>query len=237
VLRRFDRAAHDWIADARARPQEESLLAVLLGSGALGDAEIRDELLTILIAGHETLALALTWSWQLISTRPEVERALWAEVDRLPTERALSADDLAALPFTRAVLAETLRLYPPLWMIGREATRAVEIGGIPVAPGTLVLLCPYVIHRDSRLFADPERFLPERWLAPEPPALPRGAYLPFGGGGRRCIGEEIAKLEGVLTLATIARRWSLRPVQGPWPLDPRTTLRPAGRTATRVARR
>lgn len=234
ALRRFDEAAAGWLGSADA-DSAAGFIGMLRGAG-LGDGEIRDELLTLVVAGHETLAFSLTWVWRLLEDHPEAARALQEEVDATG-DRPLAAADVAALPYTRAVFAETLRVFPPLWMLGREAVRDVEVGGLRVGKGTLVLVSPYVIHRLPGVFAEPERFRPERWLDGSAPRPSRGAYLPFGGGPRRCIGEEIAKLEGVLVLASIARRWALRPLARTWRLSPRVTLRLRGATDVRLEAR
>ena len=229
----------------RSGADRGDLLSMLLlatdaeGDGtAMSDEQLRDEAMTIFLAGHETTSNLLTWTWYLLSQHPDAERRVHAEVDAVlgpPAERAsdtgeprlLGADDLPRLPYTRLVLAESMRLYPPAWIIGRRAIVEVEVGGYAVAPRTIVLMCQYVGHRDARWFPDPERFDPERWTPEAAAARPKFSYYPFGGGARVCIGEQFAWMEGTLLLATLAHRWRLRLAPGhPVALQPIITLRP-----------
>lgn len=198
------------------------------GGGGMSDVQLRDEAMTLFLAGHETTANALTWTWYLLSRHPEVEARLHAEVDHALGGRLPTADDLPALPYTRMVLAEAMRLYPPAWIIGRRAIVPFEASGYTIPARSIVLLCQYLVHRDARWFPDPERFDPERWTAERVAERPKFAYFPFGGGPRGCIGEQFAWMEGVLLLATIAQRWRFRLVPGhPVALQPIITLRPA----------
>ena len=210
------------------------LLSMLLlaqdeeGAGdSMTDEQLRDEALTIFLAGHETTANALAWTWYLLSQNPEAEAKLHAELDavldggRLPT-----VEDLPRLRYTEMVLAESMRLYPPAWVVGRLAVKEYAVGGHVAARGTLVLISQYVLHRDPRFFPDPLRFDPERWTPEAKEARPQYAYFPFGGGARRCIGEGFAWMEGTLIIATLARRWRMRLVPGhPVVTHPRMTLR------------
>jgi len=195
------------------------------------DKQIRDEAMTIFLAGHETTANALTWSLYLLSRHPAVEARLHAEVDAAlgvgPAVRLPTADDMAALPYTRMVFAEAMRLYPPAWVIGRRAIDAYPIREWTLPPRTIVLASQYVMHRDPRFWPDPERFDPERWTPEAQEGRPKFAYFPFGGGPRICIGEQFAWMEGVLILATIARRWRLLPPATAIGVRPMITLRPA----------
>jgi cytochrome P450 len=204
----------------------------------MSDEQVRDEAVTLLLAGHETTANALAWTWYLLARHPAAEAALHAEVDAVLGGGLPTADDLPRLPYTRAVLAESMRLFPPAWVISREAVEELEIGGVVVPRGAMVFLSEWVIHRDPRFWEDPERFLPERWLDGLAERLPRFAYFPFGGGPRKCIGEAFAWTEGVLVLATLARRWRLRllPGQRVEPL-PLITLRPRNGIRVRVEAR
>ncbi|HEY0097642.1 MAG TPA: cytochrome P450 [Pyrinomonadaceae bacterium] len=195
--------------------------------GGMTDRQLRDEALTIFLAGHETTANALAWTWYLLSQNPEVEERLHAELDavldggRLPT-----VEDLPQLRYTEMVLAESMRLYPPAWVVGRLAVKEYAIDDYLAAEGTLVLISQYVLHRDPRFFPDPLRFDPERWTTEAKEARPPYAYFPFGGGARRCIGEGFAWMEGTLIIATIARRWRMRLVPGHAVVPhPRMTLR------------
>ena len=252
--------------DARRRSGEDrgDLLSMLLAArdeegdgGAMTDLQLRDEALTLFLAGHETTANALAWTWHLLALNPDAEARLHAELDilgdsppRLWTHRADEAqpglrtgggpggarpreggcvDDLPRLPFTRAVLAESMRLYPPAWAIGRQPLEEFSAGGYRVRAGTVVLMSPWVTQRDPRWWPEPERFDPDRWTPENEARLPRYAYFPFGGGPRKCIGEGFAWTEGILVLATLARRWRLRHASGAEVgRQPLITLRPTG---------
>jgi cytochrome P450 len=210
------------------------LLSMLLlaqdeeGAGdSMTDEQLRDEALTIFLAGHETTANALAWTWYLLSQNPEAEAKLHAELDAvLDDGRLPTVEDLPQLRYTEMVLAESMRLYPPAWVVGRLAVKDYAVGGHVAAQGTLVLISQYVLHRDPRFFPDPLRFDPERWTPEAKEARPQYAYFPFGGGARRCIGEGFAWMEGTLIIAAIARRWRMRLVPGhPVATHPRMTLR------------
>ena len=190
--------------------------------------QLRDEVRTIFLAGHETTANALAWTWYLLAQNPEAEARLHAELDRaLEGARAATAEDLPALPYTEMVVAETMRLYPPAWALGRLALEEHEVGGYLIPRGALVLVSQYVMHRDARFFPDPERFDPERFKPEAKAARPQFTYFPFGGGPRRCIGEGFAWTEAAVVLATLARRWRLRLRPGQRvETQPRITLRP-----------
>jgi cytochrome P450 len=195
--------------------------------GGMTDLQLRDEAMTIFLAGHETTANMLTWTWYLLSQHPDVEARLHAEVDAALGDRLPTANDLARLPYSRMVLAEAMRLYPPAWIIGRRALGPFEAAGYEIPARSIILASQYVTHRDARWFPDPERFDPERFTPEQQAARPKFAYYPFGGGPRVCIGEQFAWMEGVLVLATIAQRWTLRLVPGhPVALQPIITLRP-----------
>lgn len=246
------RARMDEFIYAMIRRRRESdadhgdLLSMLLvasedGEG-MSDRQIRDEVMTILMAGHETTAVALSWTWYLLSQNPDVATMLSAEIDDVLGARKATIDDVAKLPYTRAVVAESMRLYPPAWVIGRRAHTDVTIGGYAVSADTIVLMSQYIVHRDPRWYAEPELFRPARWTGEgdkkDDGARPKFAYFPFGGGPRVCIGEQFAWTEAVLVLATIARRWRLthdpaRQVV----LEPLVTLRPNGGMQMRLARR
>lgn len=190
--------------------------------------QLRDEVMTIFLAGHETTANALTWAWFLLSEHPEVEAKLHAELDEvLDAGRLPTAEDLPRLRYTEMVVAETMRLYPPAWAIGRRAVAQHEAGGHLIPEGSMVLMSQYVMHRDRRYFPDPERFDPERFTPEAKAARPPFAYFPFGGGVRRCIGEGFAWMEATLLLAALARRWRMKLVEGrAVEVAPRITLRP-----------
>ncbi len=190
--------------------------------------QLRDEVMTIFLAGHETTANALTWAWYLLAQNPEAEARLHAELDEvLAGGRAPEPEDVPALPYTEMVVAETMRLYPPAWALGRLALEDHEVGGYLIPRGSLVLVSQYVVQRDPRFWPDPERFDPERWTPEAKGARPQFAYFPFGGGPRRCVGEGFAWTEAVLMLAALARRWRARVVPGrAVETQPRITLRP-----------
>jgi len=211
------------------------LLSMLLAARddagrGMTDRQLRDEVMTLLLAGHDTTALALTWAWVLLAQHPHVAAQLHSEIDAVLAGQSPTAADTARLPYAEQVISETLRLYPSAWAIGREAVRTTEIGGQPVSKGTTVLLSPWVLHRDPRFFETPDAFRPERWADGLAQHLPRFAYVPFGGGQRTCIGSGFAMLEATLLLASIAQRFSLQlaePSRRLVPL-PVVTLRPRG---------
>ena len=191
------------------------------------DEQLRDEVMTLFLAGHETTANALAWTWYLLSQNPEAEARLHAELEEALSGRPPTAEDLPRLRYTEMVLAEAMRLYPPAWILGRRALEAYEVGGYNIPRGALVILSPYVMHRDPRFYPEPERFDPERWTPEARAARPQFSYFPFGSGPRRCIGEGFAWMEMVLVVATLAQRWRLRLAPGQR-IEPQTgvTLRP-----------
>lgn len=203
----------------------------------LNDEEVRDQVMTIFLAGHETTATALIWTLYLLALNPEAERALVRELDETLKERPAGVEDLERLPWTRAVLSESMRLYPPAWMIGRKAIVDTEIGGYAIPPDTIVLMCPAVTHRDARYFDAPERFEPERWLSADA-ERPKAAYFPFGGGPRICIGERFAWMEMMIVLATLVREWRFSLVPGQTiGVKPILTQRPSGPIRMRLEKR
>ena len=231
------------IAERRDRPADPpGLLDHLLalrdedGNRVLSDEEIRDEAITLMLAGHETTAQALTWTWLLLAQHPAVAERLREELrDVLAGERPTSRD-VANLEYTQAVFKEALRLYPPVWALARIATEPYQLGDHLVPERGTVITSQWVVQRRPEHFDQPEAFRPERWLegAPAPPA---GAYFPFAAGSRMCIGERFAMLEGVLILATLAREWDVVVSPVTPPIDPRFTLRPrGGLAAVTVAR-
>lgn len=188
--------------------------------GALDDAALQSELVTLVLAGHETTANALTWCWQSLAHDARAEACVHAEVDRVLGGGPPQAADVSRLPYASAVFAEALRLFPPAPAFARRPLRNVELGGFDIAAGTSVYVSAYVTQRSARYFDDPQAFRPERWFAAKPPKF---AYFPFGGGSKACIGASFAELEGVLALATIAQRYRLRATQ-PWILPSLRTL-------------
>lgn len=200
--------------------------------------QVHDEALTLMLAGHETTALALSWTWYLLAQHPEVDAAMQAEFQTVLGGRLPTAEDLPQLRYTRIVVSEALRLYPPAWLMTRRVLEEVQIGDYRFPPGTFFLIGPYITHRDPRYFTNPEACVPTRWAAPSDAAPPRYAYVPFGGGPRQCLGEGFAWMEGLLVLATLAQTWRMRLVPGP-PVEPRAlvTLRPKAGIHAQLARR
>jgi cytochrome P450 len=199
---------------------------------------IHDEALTLLLAGHETTALALSWTWYLLAHHPDVDATMQAELQTVLGGRLPTVEDLPQLQYTRMVFTEALRLYPPAWLMTRRAREEVMIGDYRFPAGTFFLLSPYLTHRDPRFFPDPEAFVPTRWAAPPEAGPARQAYLPFGGGPRQCLGEGFAWMEGILVLATLAQLWRMALVPGP-PVEPwgLVTLRPKQGIQVHLARR
>lgn len=243
-VRRFHRArkllddlVYGVIEERRASGEDRGdLLSMLLlaqdeeGGAGLSDSEVRDEVLTLFLAGHETTANALSWAWYLLSQNPECEGRLHEELDRVLGERRPSYDDLEHLTYTEGVFNEVIRLYPPAWAIGRSATQSFELAGYRIPAGATCITSSYVTQHDERFFEDPERFDPDRWQPERRADLHRFAYFPFGGGARVCIGKHFARMEGVLVLATLAQRWRLRlePGQQVQPVPLINTLRAKG---------
>jgi cytochrome P450 len=230
----LDAIIYKMIAERRRAPSDRGdLLSMLLmaqdeeaGGGGMTDVQVRDEAMTIFLAGHETTATALSWTWYLLSQSPEVEATLHEEVDRVLGGRTPTMADIPSLPYVEKVVTESMRLYPPAWIIGRRALQDYAIGDYLVPARGIVIISPYVLHHDARHFPDPERFLPERWTPEFKAKLEPFAYCPFGGGARRCIGESFAWMELVLVLSALAQRWTLRLVPGhPVVPQPVVTLR------------
>ena len=196
----------------------------------MSDEQLRDELVTLFTAGHETTANALTFAWWLVARHPAVAEKLFAEVDRELAGRDATAADVDRLPYARAVVAEAMRLYPPAWVLMRQAKQDVAVGppAVPVAAQGVVVISQWISHRERRWWPDPDRFDPDRWLADKPgETRPRYAYFPFGGGSRNCIGEAFAWMEAILILVTLAQQWRLEDVTDkPMRLLPTITLRP-----------
>jgi len=190
---------------------------------AMDDKQLRDEMVTFLNAGHETTAVALSWTWHLLSTHPEVERRMHAQIADVLGQRPPTADDLPDLPYVRMVFEESMRLYPPVWATARETREAVDVGGVRVPARTVITLSQYLTHRHPAFWDDPERFDPERFTPERVAARPEYAYFPFGGGPRGCVGKLFAMLEGPLILATIAQRFRLVAVPGK-PVEPHPIL-------------
>jgi cytochrome P450 len=240
----LDRAVNRFIARRRARPEDTGdLLSMLLAAQdeetglALTDLEVLDEAINLLVAGYETNAVALTCTLWALAGHPAVQERLHAEVDAVLGGRPATFDDLPHLAYTRQVFSEGMRLYPPTWVQGREATREVEVGGVALAPKSTVVLSAFTLHRDGRWWEEPEAFRPERFTAEAKRARPKFAYLPFGVGQRGCIGEPFAWAEGTLVLATLAQRWRFYRAMPALGLFAGIVLRPEGEVLVRVERR
>jgi cytochrome P450 len=235
AVRRLDRVLFHIIARRRESNDDRGdLLSMLLhardeeSGRRMTDRQLRDECMTIFLAGHETTANALSWAWYLLSQSPEAEGRLQDEIREVLGARSPTIADLSGLPYTESVVNEALRLFPPAWMPGRESTEPLELGGYPIRRGATVFMPAWVIHRDPRWFDDPDAFRPERWSDGLLQRIPRYAYFPFGGGPRICIGNNFALMEAALVLATIAGRYRLRLAPGT-AVEPLAsmTLRPA----------
>ena len=210
-----------------ARDEDEGDMARSANQSGMSDTQIRDEVLTIFLAGYETVANALSWTWYLLSQNPEAAERMYAEVAEVLGDCTATVDSFGRLKYTEMVFAESMRLYPPAWAMGRQSTRTVEIGPYRFPPDTHFFMSQYVMQRSEEFWEDSLAFRPERHTAEAKAARPRFVYFPFGGGGRQCIGEGFAWMEGVLSLATIAQRWRLHFVER-YPVIPqaRITLRP-----------
>jgi len=229
----LDTTIYRIIHERRAQDADRGdLLSMLLfaqddaeDGASMTDKQVRDEALTLLLAGHETTAIALTWTWYLLSQHPRVESKMHDELDAVLKGRLPALDDLDRLTYTRMVLTESLRLYPPAWLMTRRNLEAYDLGNYTLPARTFILISPYLTQRDPRFFETPEQFQPERWA--QDYSGPRFAYFPFGGGPRQCIGEGFAWMEGMLVLATLAQQWRMQLVPGhPVGVKPLVTLRP-----------
>jgi cytochrome P450 len=242
----LDRVVNDLIArrrlDGRGTGDIVSLLLLAQDESGVGmpDSQIRDEVVTLLLASHETTANALAWTWYLLARHAGDEGRLHAEIDAvLEGGRVPQSGDVAALPFTRMVLAESMRLYPPAWLLARVAVENHEVRGYNLHAGSLVVMSPWVVHRNASYFPEPARFDPGRWRTDGHNGRPRFSYFPFGGGSRGCMGEAFAWMEGVLLLAVIAQRWRFRLIdESSHPdMHPALTLTPKSGIRVKVERR
>lgn len=193
------------------------------------DTQLRDEVITLFAAGHETTAVALTWTWYLLATHPDIQARFHVELDDVLGRHDPTLDDLANLPFTERVLTESMRLYPPIWSTGRMTFQPITLGGWDIPAGAALSAPQLIVHRDPRWFEDPLEFRPDRWTPEFRAGLHRFAYYPFGGGPRLCIGEGFAWMEAMLLLATLGQRWTLRhDPRHEVKLQPLISLRPKG---------
>ncbi len=248
AVARLDAAVDAMLAERASRPLADGepardLLDLLLAArdedGArLSRVQVRDQVVTFVVAGHETVASALTWAWHLLATDPGARQRLRAEVDAVCPGGTPTLDDLSRLTWTAAVLDETLRLYPPAWLLTRRSLVPDVLGGVDVPAGALVIVSPWLVHRNRDAWPVPERFDPSRFLDAEGrrrrDVVASPAYLPFGAGPRMCIGRDMALLEGALVLASLAARVDLEAVGPPPRAVPLVTVRPAGGLPMRV---
>ena len=234
AIRRLDEIIYGIIERRRSGGEDTGdLLSMLLrvrdeetGEG-MSDRQLRDEVLTIFLAGHETTANALSWTWHLLAEHPEVEGRMSKELREVLAGRPPVVEDLPRLRYTDMVVKESMRLYPPSWAFGREALADCEIGGYHVPAGTQLVMSQWVMHRDPRYYEEPGEFRPERWTEDSVALLPKYAYFPFGGGPRLCIGQSFARMEAVLLLAAIAQEFRLLATPGEKITpQPSITLRP-----------
>jgi len=234
AVRVLDKILYGFIRQRRENPEQfqGDLLSLLLqardeGDGkGMGDQQVRDEAMTLFLAGHETTALALSWSWHLLATNPDAAQKMQAEVDEVLRGREATAEDCSRLRYVEMVALEAMRLYPPAYVFGREANVDTTLGGYALPKGTTVLMSQWVVQRDERFFPNPDEFRPDRWKE-DAKDRPRFAYFPFGGGPRACIGNTFAMMEMVLILATIAQRFDFTALPGSVVRpDPTFTLRP-----------
>lgn len=222
----LQRAVDEIIENAQHSPQLNSiahLLVAELAAGNLTRSQVRDELVTFIVAGHETVASALSWALHLLSLNPQIQQQLADEAQQVLAANEPSFTDYAKLKYTKAIFNEAMRLYPPAWLLTRNAIAKDEIAGVEIAAGSLIVISPWVVHRDSSVWTDPDQFIPDRFLTEE--RIPTGAFIPFGLGNRMCIGRDFAMFEGVIALAMLVRKFRFDAVETIEPL-PSVTVRP-----------
>jgi len=242
--REIDKIVYRIIDERRRSGQDEGdLLSMLVKAhdedgSQMNDKQLRDEVMTIFLAGHETTALTLSWTWYLLAQNPDVEKKFHAELAEVLGGRLPTMEDLLRLPYTEMIAKESMRLYPPAYALGREAVKECEIGGFRVPAGAQVFMFQWATQRDPRFFVQPDKFCPERWTSDFSNSLAKYAYFPFGGGPRACIGNYFAMMEIILVLATMGQRFkfSLLP-DHPVSLLPAMSLRPADGITVKVSER
>jgi cytochrome P450 len=240
----LERTVEGFIASARSRPNMgDDLLSRLMlaqheDGTRMSKRQLRDEVMTLYLAGHETTALTLTWTWYLLAQHQRVEEKLVTEWQQVLAGRTPTADQLQQLPYTAAVITESMRLFPPVYVIGREATGDLELGGYRVKRGYTVLMSQWVNHRDPEYFPEPDEFRPERWENGLTKRIPKFAYYPFGGGQRMCIGSTFASIEAPIVLATIGQRYRFTvDPEAVINIKPQITLEPANGIPATLRRR
>ena len=233
--KRLDDIIYRMIGERRASGKDHGdLLSMLLMAqdtegdhSGMTDLQVRDEAMTIFLAGYETITNTLTWTWYLLSEHPEIEKKLHEELDRVLEGRLPGMEDLMKMPYLNKILTESMRLYPAAWMVARESVEECQIGGYRIPPGSVLFMCPFVTHRHPKYYKDPEKFDPDRWTPQFREALPRLAYYTFGAGPRQCIGEAYAMMEGALLIAAIAQKWKLKMTPNhPVKIQANVTIRP-----------
>ena len=244
LARRIDDVVYRIIAARRANDKDEGdLLSMLLAArdedgSRMNDQQLRDEVMTLFLAGHETTALTLTWAWYLLGKHREAEQMFHHELDEVLGHRPPTMADLPRLRFTEQIAKEAMRLFPPAYALGRDTVDDCEIGGYRVPAGTQVFMFQWVTQRDARFYDQPDEFRPERWTEAFTERLPKYAYFPFGGGPRACIGASFAMMEIILVLATIGQKWRLDLVHDhPVETYPAMSLRPKDEVRVRVTAR
>jgi cytochrome P450 len=244
AVERVDKMVYGMIEERRRTGEDPGdLLSMLLSArdpdgGEMSEKQVRDEALILFAAGHETTANALSWTWYLITQNPQVEKKIRQEVDSLLGTRSPGFSDVPNLEYVTNVLTEGMRLYPPAWILTRQAIKDCTIGGYLIPSGTDVLMSQYVLHHNPRFFDSPEKFYPDRWTKEMRAKLPRFAYFPFGGGPRSCVGEPFAWMEGALIIARMAQTWNLSLAQKTRvEMLPRITLRPKNGIKMKVTKR
>jgi cytochrome P450 len=221
AIRRIHQVVEDIIAEYRRTGIDHGDLASMMlaaqddqtGEG-FSDVQVRDEALTMLAAGTQTTATTIAWALHILSTNDDIQQRARTQIREVLGERDLTVDDIERLDYLRRLVTETLRLYPPAWMLSRRAISEVTLGDHVLPAGASILFSPYALHRDPEIYADPEVFDPDRWLPERAKSIPRPAFIPFGAGGRQCLGEGFAWTEATVVLAVILQRWWVRPVPG-----------------------
>ncbi|MFO0878215.1 MAG: cytochrome P450 [Gemmataceae bacterium] len=242
AVKRLDAILYGLIRDRRAEGTQEDLLSILLharneddGTG-MSDKQLRDEAMTLFLAGHETTALALTYTLWLLGQHPEIQERIRAEVRQAAGDGPLEASHFPRLSLTEGVVNEGMRLYPPAYAVGRQAVEPCEVAGYRIPAGGTLLMLQWVVHRDARWWPDPLRFNPDRWANNLARRLPNLCFFPFGGGPRTCIGNHFAMIESVLVLAVLLRHWRIEAVTPQLQFRPRLTLAPASPVEVRLHR-